>query len=72
MNVKEVLKLDSVYMLALAVSIWIPCLLQYGFDTAKVYLIASTFLFGTAYLIIARMITTFLLIYLAVQGKIEK
>lgn len=71
MKLAEVLRIDSVYTLALAIAVWIPCVLQYSYSTARPEFIAGTFLYGTAYLIFARMTTALALLYLAKTGKIE-
>lgn len=53
---KDLLQFDSIYFLALAIAVWIPCTIQVIFDLASLYLIANAFLYGTAYLLLTRMV----------------
>jgi hypothetical protein len=60
---KDILAFDSIFFLAMAIAVWIPCFIQIGFDLASLYLIANTFLFGTAYLMLTRMALCLILIF---------
>jgi hypothetical protein len=63
------LAIDGIYTLALAVGIWAVCLFMYHFDTAKVHYITQTLLFGTAYMVIGRMVVTAFYIALILKQK---
>ena len=69
MKEKQLLQFDNLFMLSLAIAIWIPCLLQWYFDTASLYHITTVFLFGTAYLLLTRMIMTSCVIVLTVRQR---
>lgn len=60
---------DNIFMLSLAIAVWIPCFIQIYFGLSSLYYITQTFLFGTAYLLLTRMVVTLCFMWIAAGYK---
>lgn len=70
-ELKDLLKLDSLYVAGTAIAIWIPCLLQLSFGLANPYFITNTFLYGTAYLLLTRTVVCLMLLLKEMRERSE-
>lgn len=71
LDIKQALFWDNLHVLSMAIAIWLPCFVQWYFDAATVYHIVTVFLFGTAYLMLTRLVTCMALLFIAVKTNKE-
>lgn len=67
LKAKELLALDTQYILATAIAVWLPVFLMYWKELARPDYYITTLLFGTGYMLLVRMLTAFILLRAAAR-----